>query len=92
MSKKKKIKKESKKIEAPIVVGEHKTYKTRISFLVHIDADDKELLDEAIDDIKFHFKNIRTSGISVSNGKGYNWRVVKQSSSDVIVKIIKEVK
>lgn len=82
---------DKKKIE-PVINDEKKTFKARLSFLIEVSADNKQMLDEAIDDIKFHFKNIRTSGISVENGKGYSWRVVKQKSNDVIVKIIKETK
>lgn len=88
----KKVTNKKQKKNEPIINDEKKTFKARLSFLIEIGADDKNMLDEAIDDIKFHFKNIRTSGISVENGKGYNWRVVKQNANDVIVKIIKEVK
>lgn len=84
--------KTNKKKPEPVIENEKKSFKARLSFLIEISADNKQMLDEAIDDIKFHFKNIRTSGISVENGVGYNWRVVKQKSNDVIVKIIKEVK
>jgi len=66
--------------------------KARVSFFIEIEADDKESYDEAIEDLKFHYKNSRTSMVSVEDGKSFNWRIVKQRKEDVIVKKIKDVK
>jgi hypothetical protein len=66
--------------------------KARVSFLIEIEADDKESYDEAIEDLKFHYKNSRTSMVSVEDGRAFTWRIVKQRKEDVIVKKIKDVK
>lgn len=66
--------------------------KARLSFLIEIEADSEESYQEAVEDLKFHYKNSRTSMVSVDNGKHFNWRIVKQKKEDVIVKKIKDVK
>lgn len=66
--------------------------KARLSFLIEIEADDKKMLEEAIEDIKFHFKQSRTSSYSVSDGESYSWRIIKQRKDDITVKQVKEIK
>lgn len=74
------------------IISDKISHKARVSFFIDIEADNEELYNELIDDIKFHFKEVKSSNINVFGGKSSSWKVSKQKKDDVIIKIIKQKK